>query len=87
MLTMLTGSLLRDVAPFTGAWIEITPGSRTTWAAHVAPFTGAWIEILSHARDCPATRVAPFTGAWIEMADMPKRGLKTRSRSLYGSVD
>ena len=34
------------VAPFTGAWIEISfPAQRTTAAGLVAPFTGAWIEI------------------------------------------
>ena len=37
------------VAPFTGAWIEITqnPGPRPFWSG-VAPFTGAWIEISLH---------------------------------------
>ena len=34
------------VAPFTGAWIEITRGSLASIPAIiVAPFTGAWIEI------------------------------------------
>ena len=39
---------LKAVAPFTGAWIEIT--IKPEWAMieyHVAPFTGAWIEIAS----------------------------------------
>ena len=57
-----------EVAPFTGAWIEITSVLRSGLVCEVAPFTGAWIEMT-----CPATcrrhaRVAPFTGAWIEMA-------------------
>ena len=33
------------VAPFTGAWIEITPSTVSLTLAFVAPFTGAWIEM------------------------------------------
>ena len=35
---------LKQVAPFTGAWIEtyLLPAIRTKF--YVAPFTGAWIE-------------------------------------------
>ena len=34
------------VAPFTGAWIEISKEmSERTFFSDVAPFTGAWIEI------------------------------------------
>ena len=36
-----------QVAPFTGAWIEITTGTATARSCQVAPFTGAWIEIKS----------------------------------------
>ena len=39
--------MLRDVAPFTGAWIEIRLSSTESKGQVVAPFTGAWIEILS----------------------------------------
>ena len=36
-----------EVAPFTGAWIEIRI-RQTRWSkAAVAPFTGAWIEIIA----------------------------------------
>ena len=34
-----------QVAPFTGAWIEIIAGGSTASTGRVAPFTGAWIEI------------------------------------------
>ena len=34
-----------NVAPFTGAWIEILETIPGTWPRLVAPFTGAWIEI------------------------------------------
>ena len=43
-------SLGISVAPFAGAWIEIT-GKELSWVERnpVAPFAGAWIEI-----DCTA---------------------------------
>ena len=34
-----------EVAPFTGAWIEIVIVTRLVIRSKVAPFTGAWIEI------------------------------------------
>ena len=34
-----------DVAPFTGAWIEILEMMNLLKQLQVAPFTGAWIEI------------------------------------------
>ena len=37
---------MRGVAPFTGAWIEISPILTLLHLKVVAPFTGAWIEIL-----------------------------------------
>ena len=37
---------LEEVAPFTGAWIEIMTYTDTNGYVSVAPFTGAWIEIL-----------------------------------------
>ena len=43
--------MLRDklgvsqVAPFTGAWIEIQQTHEQDQQTSVAPFTGAWIEI------------------------------------------
>ena len=59
-----------QVAPFTGAWIEILfNGPVDGIESFVAPFTGAWIEIGELA--CiVADRylVAPFTGAWIEIS-------------------
>ena len=35
------------VAPFVGAWIEITPAAVEDNVDPVAPFVGAWIEITS----------------------------------------
>ncbi len=40
--------LIRDVAPFAGAWIETGVSSETyITALGVAPFAGAWIETLT----------------------------------------
>ncbi|WP_404351820.1 hypothetical protein [Caproicibacterium sp. XB2] len=33
------------VAPYTGAWIEITAADAQVQKLQVAPYTGAWIEI------------------------------------------
>ena len=37
--------MFRNVAPFTGAWIEIVLVPVANKTLKVAPFTGAWIEI------------------------------------------
>ena len=34
------------VAPFAGAWIEISTSFANCHAHSVAPFAGAWIEII-----------------------------------------
>ena len=56
-----------DVAPHTGAWIEIVILQHTEMVPHVAPHTGAWIEILLHHNMLERIAVAPHTGAWIEI--------------------
>ena len=43
-----TTRFLHSVAPFTGAWIEISGKAYTMDDLKgVAPFTGAWIEIIT----------------------------------------
>ena len=37
--------LIKKVAPFVGAWIEINSGTVKSDMVIVAPFVGAWIEI------------------------------------------
>ena len=56
-----------SVAPFTGAWIEISTCRRSSTAWAVAPFTGAWIEMDQERYFDGLKKVAPFTGAWIEI--------------------
>ena len=41
------GKYSLDVAPHTGAWIEINLLEQSHLARIVAPHTGAWIEIIS----------------------------------------
>ena len=60
-----------DVAPFAGAWIEITEtGYQKTYISKVAPFAGAWIEIGIAMQFLFYDLVAPFAGAWIEIMEM-----------------
>ena len=56
-----------QVAPFTGAWIEILLKKLFYCLRTVAPFTGAWIEIHGITEFAILPGVAPFTGAWIEI--------------------
>ena len=56
------------VAPFVGAWIEMTSTGEQTHKNNVAPFVGAWIEITVALFDANEDVVAPFVGAWIEIS-------------------
>ena len=78
-----------DVAPFTGAWIEISDdASICRIAIAVAPFTGAWIEIhIVCFYSGKAPRVAPFTGAWIEIVGHWYHTTAGPRRTLHGCVD
>ena len=56
-----------SVAPYAGAWIEMTS---VTWDMSpwmVAPYAGAWIEINNAPNNRIVANVAPYAGAWIEM--------------------
>ena len=62
------GEATDEVAPLTGAWIEIRNGSRSAGTLGVAPLAGAWIEIAVRAVDFEdAGGSPPSRGAWIEM--------------------
>ena len=56
------------VAPFAGAWIEISKEETFSEPFSVAPFAGAWIEIIRLMLTILSVHVAPFAGAWIEMS-------------------
>ena len=55
------------VAPFVGAWIEISLLHVRLALQLVAPFVGAWIEIALAILSLALLAVAPFVGAWIEI--------------------
>ena len=46
------------VAPFTGAWIEMTSSEDDAYGGDVAPFTGAWIEIQKTGFDIDTVNVS-----------------------------
>ena len=56
-----------QVAPFMGAWIEISYEADMENLQDVAPFMGAWIEIKETSVSSVMNVVAPFMGAWIEI--------------------
>ncbi len=58
------------VAPYVGAWIEITIESVSMPTGRVAPYVGAWIEILGADRGGLSRQVAPYVGAWIEILQL-----------------
>ena len=61
-------SIFIYVAPFAGAWIEISQPPATQMLNYVAPFAGAWIEMVAlWWYPLAVLIVAPFAGAWIEI--------------------
>ena len=79
--------LINAVAPFAGAWIEISERKRYRILTTVAPFAGAWIEMERMTLYAKRPAVAPFAGAWIEMPELIAKNLLGEGRSLRGSVD
>ena len=83
----MCSKLSERVAPFAGAWIEISPSAADGRGGPVAPFAGAWIEMISSACVSVGLVVAPFAGAWIEIRIPHGPARPYRRRSLRGSVD
>ena len=75
------------VAPFAGAWIEMSGVETCLFHKKVAPFAGAWIEIKKPISPYMCPSVAPFAGAWIEMIMFLQDSQENHCRSLRGSVD
>ena len=67
------------VAPFAGAWIEISVYRLFNTLTTVAPFAGAWIEITQWWRNYDDRIVAPFAGAWIEIQKSSNSRLENMS--------
>ena len=55
------------VAPYAGAWIEISGDYRQHFRQSVAPYAGAWIEMITNFINFNNRFVAPYAGAWIEI--------------------
>ena len=87
MISRIISSMYSSVAPFTGAWIEISLVAHAGRTLDVAPFTGAWIEILgSMVLSCrPARRSLHGSVDWNYEAFGD--GVLEARRSLHGSVD
>ena len=56
------------VAPYAGAWIEISLCHNHLKLCLVAPYAGAWIEMASELNNILSDAVAPYAGAWIEIS-------------------
>ena len=67
------------VAPFVGAWIEMSVIRPDYLPESVAPFVGAWIEILYRSSPHGRYTVAPFVGAWIEIRETFMKGVYMES--------
>ena len=59
--------ILKIVAPYMGAWIEIANVTQINLEVTVAPYMGAWIEITPRMKMATLCTVAPYMGAWIEI--------------------
>ena len=82
-----TSGDVKMVAPFTGAWIEISSAygqSMVTWSL---PSRERGLKSVSQPAKPVPTQVAPFTGAWIEILPDSISGDLYTGRSLHGSVD
>ena len=77
----------KGVAPFAGAWIEISSNPKSSTVICVAPFAGAWIEI-PHIQYCghyqPTSLPSRERGLKFHLA---RQHVRLLCRSLRGSVD
>ena len=80
-------SIINEVAPLVGAWIEIIGILSIPLNGFVAPLVGAWIEIGETIQDRPDIQVAPLVGAWIEILYLLPKSHYLQRRSPCGSVD
>ena len=79
--------MLKKVALFTRAWIEMTTPSANRACVTVALFTRAWIEIAEGVYLNDNTAVALFTRAWIEISFQAQKFTSCICRPLYEGVD
>ena len=78
----------REVAPFTGAWIETQLGSVFCSIRNVAPFTGAWIETTIDARIKAVYELShPSRVRGLKQLDAFRASEEKLGRTLHGCVD
>ena len=75
------------VAPYTGAWIEISTTASTCRRTFVAPYTGAWIEICTVGKTHPKMKSLPTRERGLKSAREEMQKDIDKGRSLHGSVD
>ena len=76
------------VAPFTGAWIEISFLTRYTVGIRKShPSRVRGLKYSMHVMLELMRVVAPFTGAWIEIRYPAFSNMLRGSRTLHGCVD
>ena len=57
----------KEVAPFTGAWIEISKSNKDQHKIWSLPLRERGLKSLPRSSKSYTDTVAPFTGAWIEI--------------------
>ncbi|WP_404351873.1 hypothetical protein [Caproicibacterium sp. XB2] len=75
------------VAPYTGAWIEITLYWYIRGKPLVAPYTGAWIEIIYFSALLPLLLSLPTRERGLKCRWGRRKRRWSNCRSLHGSVD
>ena len=75
-----------NVAPYAGAWIEITRGTETGWDCEVAPYAGAWIEMVNRINKAAKRQSLPTRERGLKSVPLATTNKPPR-RSLRGSVD
>ena len=76
-----------QVAPFAGAWIEITPQRMKRSIRSSLPSRERGLKFVEARFKVTVDFVAPFAGAWIEIISLKISSSSLRGRSLRGSVD
>ena len=78
---------MKQVAPFTGAWIEIPSPWQASRNNLVAPFTGAWIEITASYLLSSSIRSRPSRARGLKSIANQTGPANFPSRALHGRVD
>ena len=78
---------MKQVAPFTGAWIEINNARTENEFSKVAPFTGAWIEMAEIMAALKGDKSRPSRARGLKTVVTVQPSQYLTSRALHGRVD